>query len=129
MKLKLLLPILAAALAAAVIVLLPRAPAPPQSDATPAAVHATDPRPENLPSVDDDAALVENYGPEPGTEIVHGLRVRKDRNCTIEPRFIDIGDGNVVKAFACVPHAEPGPGFYDIYDNATLAKLAYSDGG
>jgi hypothetical protein len=61
------------------------------------------------------------------TEIVHGLRVRKDRNCTIELNYVDTGDGNLIEAYSCTPNQPAEPGEFDQYDNATLAGMAYSD--
>lgn len=64
------------------------------------------------------------------TEVVHGLEVRKDRNCTVKLKYIDIGDGNVIEAYACAPNPAMGPlgpREYEQYDDATLHVMAYSD--
>jgi hypothetical protein len=61
------------------------------------------------------------------TEIVHGLRVRKNRNCTVELHYVDIGDGTVIEAFSCTPNQAAKPGEFDEYDNETLAGMSYSD--
>lgn len=60
-------------------------------------------------------------------EVVHGLRVRKDRNCTVEPRYIDVGDGTVVEAFTCTPNTTREASAYENYDNETLALMSYAD--
>lgn len=60
-------------------------------------------------------------------EIVHGIQVRKDRNCTLERRYIDVGDGTVIEGFSCTPNQPAEPGAYEEYDNATLAGMSYSD--
>ncbi len=57
------------------------------------------------------------------TEIVMGLRVRKDRNCEVTRQYVDLGDGRVTESFACV--TEPEPGKYDHYTNEELAVLSY----
>lgn len=60
-------------------------------------------------------------------EVIYGMRVRKDRNCTIEQHYIEISDGTVVEGFSCVPNEPPKPGVYDSYDDDTLAVMSYAD--
>lgn len=60
-------------------------------------------------------------------ETVFGLRVRKDRNCTVEKRYISTGDGTVIEGVTCVPNSPQAPGQYDTYNDETLAQMAYSD--
>jgi len=60
-------------------------------------------------------------------EIVLGIQVRKDRNCTLERRYIDVGDGTVIEGFSCTPNQPAEPGAYEEYGNATLAGMSYSD--
>jgi len=77
--------------------------------------------------VQEELATASNTLSEIETEVVHGIKVRKDRNCTVEQRYIDIGDGNVIEAYSCTPNQPPEPGDYDHYDDATLTTMAYSD--
>ncbi|MDJ0918563.1 MAG: hypothetical protein QNJ05_12415 [Woeseiaceae bacterium] len=59
------------------------------------------------------------------TEIVMGLRVRKDRNCTVRQHMVDLGNGLVTDAYSCDPPdiEEPFAGHSD----ADLWVLSYSD--
>lgn len=62
-----------------------------------------------------------------GTEVVLGIRVRKDRNCTVELRDYVTPDGEMFSAYSCTPN-EPGPEHpYAHYTDATLETMAYSD--
>lgn len=60
-------------------------------------------------------------------EIVYGMKVLKNRKCTIERHYLEVGNGTVVESFSCVPNEEREPGVYDSYDDATLAQMAYAD--
>ena len=62
-----------------------------------------------------------------GTEIVLGLKVRKDRNCRVELNDYVTPDGEMFSAYSCTPHEPRALGRFDHYDNETLAELAYSD--
>ena len=62
----------------------------------------------------------------PETEIVMGIPVLKDRNCTVTRHYVDLGNGTVTEAYSCVPDETP-PGEYEQYSNEELAVLAYSD--
>ncbi|NOX71009.1 MAG: hypothetical protein GXP15_17655 [Gammaproteobacteria bacterium] len=60
-------------------------------------------------------------------EIVHGIEVLKDRKCTVEKHYIDVGNGTIVEGYSCTPNEQREPNVYDDYDDATLAQMAYSD--
>ncbi len=62
-----------------------------------------------------------------GTEIVHGIRVRKDRNCTVQLRYVEKPDGTLIEAYSCEPNEPKEQDIYKTYTNQTLATLAYSD--
>lgn len=62
-----------------------------------------------------------------GTEVVLGLRVRKDRNCTVELKDYVTPDGEMFKAYSCTPHSPRPPHPYESYSDATLKVMAYSD--
>jgi hypothetical protein len=73
--------------------------------------------------------------PEPGqiddtddsTEVVLGIRVRKDRKCTVELKDYVTPDGRMFSAYTCTPN-EPRPAHpYAHYDNETLASMSWSD--
>ncbi len=117
-KLTLLLLGVIAACAVAVRLLLPEAgnaptPAVPEPVATESGGELA-PVPE--PAASDD----------PETEIVLGLEVRKDRNCTVERHYVDLGNGTVTEAYRCVP-VSPLTDEYDHYSNEQLRVLSYSD--
>lgn len=60
------------------------------------------------------------------TETVMGIEVRKNRNCDIERRYIDLGNGTVVEAFTCVPRHASTRAYEDI-GIETLEVMAYDD--
>ena len=62
----------------------------------------------------------------PTTETVMGVKVRRDRSCTVTRHYLDLGDGTVGEAFSCDGPERPSSG-YDDYDNGTLKRLAYGD--
>jgi len=62
------------------------------------------------------------------SEIVFGLNVRKDRTCTLDERYIESEDGELIRAIECVPAEKPA-GLYDHFDNPTLVGMSYSDAG
>ena len=62
-----------------------------------------------------------------GTEVVLGLRVRKDRNCRVELKNYVTTDGEMFSAYSCTPNEPKPPHQYAEYDNATLATMAYAD--
>jgi hypothetical protein len=61
------------------------------------------------------------------TEVVLGLRVRKDRNCTVELRDYVTTEGEMFSAWSCTPDEEPAPHPYAHYDDATLELMAWAD--
>lgn len=62
-----------------------------------------------------------------GTELVLGIRVRKDRKCTVELKDYVTPDGRMFSAYTCTPN-EPRPAHpYAHYDNETLASMSWSD--
>lgn len=62
-----------------------------------------------------------------GTEMVLGIRVRKDRKCTVELKDYVTPDGEMFQAYSCTPNNPAPPHPYADYDNATLEAMAYSD--
>jgi hypothetical protein len=73
------------------------------------------PEPEQIVDADD------------GTEVVLGIRVRKDRKCTVELKDYVTPDGRMFSAYSCTPN-EPRPAHpYADYDNETLANMSWSD--
>jgi hypothetical protein len=64
---------------------------------------------------------------EDGTEIVLGVRVRKDRNCRVELTDYVTTAGEMFSAYSCTPNHPAPPHVYADYDNATLASMAYAD--
>jgi hypothetical protein len=68
------------------------------------------------PTLDDD-----------GTELVLGVRVRKDRNCRVELRDYVTTTGEMFSAYSCTPNNPTPPHIYADYDNATLASMSYAD--
>ncbi len=62
-----------------------------------------------------------------GTEIVLGVRVRKDRNCRVELKDYVTTTGEMFSAYSCTPNNPAPPHIYADYDNATLASMAYAD--
>ena len=86
------------------------------SDYTPSSQQAVDsaaPQPED--HFDNDA------------EIVLGLRVRKDRECTLEFKDYVTPDGDMFSAWSCTPDTPSSPHKYRHYDDATLEIMAWSD--
>jgi hypothetical protein len=62
-----------------------------------------------------------------GTEIVLGLRVRKDRNCEVELKDYVTPDGDMFSAWSCTPRDAQLPHEYAHYDDATLEVMSWSD--
>ena len=65
--------------------------------------------------------------PDPGTEVVLGLRVRMDRRCRVELRNYVTPAGEMFEAYSCSPAAELKPHPYAHYDDGSLEALAWSD--
>jgi len=133
MKPKLLLPLLALAITAMSFYVLK-----PTVSEKPTASETRPPATVSIPSSDSSTNTLEPDVPqEPAaesspvqeleTEIVHGIRVRKDRNCTVELHYVHLGDGKVVETYSCESNLPPKPQVYDEYDDETLAGMAYSD--
>src|SRR5210317_995585 len=62
-----------------------------------------------------------------GTEVVLGLRVRKDRDCTVEFKDYVTPDGDMFSAWSCTPESPSSPHKYQHYDDTTLEVMAWSD--
>lgn len=60
------------------------------------------------------------------TETVMGIEVRKDRNCTVERHYVDLGNGTVTEAYSCVP-IQTAVDDYESYSDEELRVLSYSD--
>ena len=62
-----------------------------------------------------------------GSEVVLGLRVRQERNCTVELNDYVTPDGEMFSAYSCTPN-EPAPDHpYAHYDDDSLEALAWAD--
>ena len=61
------------------------------------------------------------------TEIVLGLRVRKDRDCTVELKDYVTPAGEMFSAYSCTPHAPRALHPLSYYTDDTLGTMAYSD--
>ena len=102
-------------------------------DALPPAVSTDDHSAADVPTIERERIVPEGLTDESqteldkNTEIIHGLRVRKDRNCTIELNYVDAGDGNLIEAYSCMPNQPAEADEFDQYNNETLAGMAYSD--
>ena len=62
-----------------------------------------------------------------GTEVVLGLRVRKDRNCEVELNDYVTPDGEMFSAYTCRPFEPRAEHPYEHYTNETLEQMAYAD--
>jgi hypothetical protein len=71
--------------------------------------------PKQTPVSDDDS------------EVVLGVRVRKDRNCRVELKDYVTTNGEMFSAYSCTPNIPPPRHIYADYDNETLASMAYAD--
>ena len=91
----------------------PRAAAPPETPAAVAEQGRTEPGGSTLPE-------------RPGTEVVMGIKVRKDRACSVQRHYVDLGNGTVTDAYSCVPH-EAIADDYERYSDDELRVLSYSD--
>ncbi|NIS91404.1 MAG: hypothetical protein GTN98_15275 [Woeseiaceae bacterium] len=101
-------------------------PAPEPTDAPQAAA-----APRNAPADDapvlsvDGNVVTESF--DDGTEMVLGIRVRKDRNCKVELKDYVTPDGEMFSAYTCTPFEPATPHPYADYTDDTLAELAYAD--
>ena len=99
---------------------------------TPAEIPAGPLQPGNIATPQQASATnLDQTGPavvaDDGTEIVLGLRVRKDRNCHVELKDYVTTDGEMFSAYSCTPIGPVSAHPYADYDNATLAAMAYAD--
>jgi len=62
----------------------------------------------------------------PETELVMGIEVRRDRNCTVQRHYVDLGDGTVTDAYSCVPE-KAALDDYEHYSDEELRVLSYND--
>jgi hypothetical protein len=83
--------------------------------AAPQPVAATRYEPEQRALDDDD------------TELVLGVRVRKNRNCRVELKDYVTTAGEMFSAYSCTPNKPTPPHLYADYNNKTLASMAYAD--
>ena len=66
--------------------------------------------------------------PSQETELVMGFRVRKDRNCDVEIRYLtDSETGEVSEVMHCEPRNPELPHPYESWSNELLAQEAYAD--
>lgn len=98
--------------------LAPTTPAPPQTEAPRLVVQPSQANPTETPP--------EETTGSPETEIVMGIPVLRDRNCTVTRHYVDLGNGLVTEAYSCEPH-DKAPDEYEHYSDDELAVLAYSD--
>lgn len=123
--------ILAAALAAVTVACLWLMPgsAPRQPAASPPVADAPAPRAAEPWLAGDSQASVDaaDDGSDDNTEVVLGIRVRKDRNCTVELNDYVTPTGEMFSAYSCTPHSPPPVHPYAHYDDATLEAMAWSD--
>jgi len=127
MKTKLTLLLLAFIVACVIAIQLERpdaAPPPQVAAAAPAEAPAEIPAigaEKDSPEPDSVAA------PEPpATEMVMGIEVTKDRRCSVQRHYIDLGNGTVTDAYSCVPN-DTTVGDYDHYSDDELRVLSYND--
>ncbi len=100
-------------------------------DTTPSSQAATPAdAPAKLPAIvaEEDSSEPDSVAaPEPpATEMVMGIEVRKDRHCSVQRHYIDLGNGTVTDAYSCVP-IETAVGEYDHYSDDELRVLSYND--
>ena len=60
-------------------------------------------------------------------EVVHGLLVQKDRNCTVTVHYLSNEDGTVTEAYSCEPNTVEPEKPYRQYSNETLLAMVYHD--
>lgn len=70
---------------------------------------------------------LQSLGADNDTEVVLGLRVRRDRNCRVELQDYVTPDGEMFSAYSCTSNNSAPLQVYSDYDNETLAGMAYSD--
>ena len=66
--------------------------------------------------------------PSQETEVVLGFRVRKDRDCEVQIRYVtDPESGETSEAMTCEPRTPELPHPYESWSNETLAQEAFGD--
>ena len=81
-----------------------------------------------IPQAPEDAAKFSDGTQfDDGTEMVLGIPVRKDRNCTVEFKDYVTPTGEMFSAYTCTPNEPRPPHVYANYSNETLESMAYSD--
>jgi hypothetical protein len=98
------------------------APVQPDSSSKKAADQVSLSQPSIRSQSEDNAEQVDD-----GTEIVLGLRVRKDRDCDVELKDYVTPDGDMFSAWSCTPRKSQPMHVYSHYDDATLDAMAWSD--
>jgi hypothetical protein len=73
-----------------------------------------------------DAAPQDANTDTPEAELVMGIPVRKDRNCSVQRHYMDLGNGTVTEAYSCVPQ-QAAIDDYEQYSDEQLRVLSYSD--
>lgn len=95
--------------------------------ATNGQVHPTVEISPQQPAATTSHELAQSPGVDDDTEVVLGIRVRKDRNCRVELKDYVTTDGEMFSAYSCTPNKSAPQHIYANYDNETLAGMAYSD--
>ena len=124
--------LLIASVVAALVVMRSQGPSPtpaptaetPAENASAAPVAGSSGNRPETGSVAEPGTVTESGQPE--TEIVMGIEVRKDRECTVQRHYVDLGNGTVTDAYSCAP-SEPIADAYEHYSDEELRVLAYSD--
>ncbi len=115
---------LAAVLVLAVVLLLPNGDEDLSSEApTESHSQVTEPSNENAEKAEEVSRP--DVLEDSETEIVMGLRVRKDRNCTVRQHMVDLGNGLVTDAYSCDPPEVEQP--FANHSDADLLVLSYGD--
>jgi len=101
----------------------------PDSNDAPGYTSAGQTHPGNKPTPQQPAAMGRHVPviTDDGTEVVLGLRVRRDRNCRVELKDYVTTQGEMFSAYSCTPKFPAPPHMYAEYDNETLAGMAYAD--
>lgn len=117
---------LATVLSAPVVILLCN-----QSNDTPHVTPAARPVTHLAPTMPVGAAsaptLLQRAPADDETELVFGLRVRKDRDCRVELKDYVTPAGDMFSAYSCTPEPPSSQHKYADYDNQTLESMAYAD--
>ena len=77
---------------------------------------------------DQNAVPANGENPDSDTEVVLGLRVRKDRNCTLSVRqYADPETAELRNVYSCTPNEPVEPDPYESWSEEVLASMAYGD--